>query len=157
MNTGYIYQIYDNTNGNKYYGSTIQPLSKRLSKHRSDYKAYVNEKRNFVTSFKIIENGDYTISLVEQVEYDTKIKLTSRERFFIENNECVNKYIPYKSCEEKKDKKKEWRQINKDILNEKKKEWREINKDKIKEHYQNNKDKFREKNRINYLKKKQLT
>jgi hypothetical protein len=183
MNTGFIYQIYDNTNGNKYYGSTIQRLSKRLTKHRGDYKAYLNEKYHFVSSFKIIENGDYTISLVETVEYDTKIELTARERFYIENNECVNKYIPCRSFQENKDKFKEWRETNKDKLKQKqkvyieenkdkikeyqeknkdkikeqKKEWRENNKDKIKEYRENNKDKLREKNRINYLKKKQLT
>ena len=35
-NTGYVYKIYDNTNGNAYYGSTKCKLSQRLAKHRSN-------------------------------------------------------------------------------------------------------------------------
>ena len=144
MNTGYIYQIYDNTNGNKYYGSTKQGLSKRLSKHRGDYKDFLNGKKvSNYTSFKILENEDFNISLVEKVEYNDKIELTARERFYIENNECVNKVIPSRT-------QKEYREANKDKI----KEYYEANKDKIleqhKEKYEQNKDKFKEQNKEYY-------
>jgi Uri superfamily endonuclease len=34
-NNGKIYKIIDNTNGNVYYGSTVQTLGERLSRHIS--------------------------------------------------------------------------------------------------------------------------
>ena len=107
MNIGYIYKIFDNTNNNVYYGSTIQKLSIRLSGHRRSYKDYLIGKSRFTTSFKIIENGDYTISLVETIEYNDKIELTARERFYIENYDCVNKVIPNRNL-------KEYREANKE-------------------------------------------
>jgi len=144
MNTGYIYQIYDNTNGNKYYGSTKQGLSKRLSKHRGDYKDFLNGKKvSNYTSFKILENEDFNISLVEKVEYNDKIELTARERFYIENNECVNKVIPSRT-------QKEYREANKDKIKQRHKEYREANKDKIKEYYEANKDKILEQHKEKY-------
>ena len=144
MNIGYIYKIFDNTNNNIYYGSTKQGLSIRLSGHRRSYKDYLNGKINFITSFKILENNDYTISLVEQVEYNDKIELTARERFYIENFDCVNKVIPNRNP-------KEWYESNKEQINEQQKLWREANKDKFKEYqklyYQKNKDKEKIKNK----------
>jgi hypothetical protein len=137
MNIGFIYQIYDNTNGNKYYGSTKQKLSKRLSDHRDSYKRFLNGKYSFTTSFKILENGDYTISLIEQVNFNDKIELTARERYFIENNECVNKNVPNRTV-------KEWYKYNKEQIKEERKEYYEQNKDKIKEYRETNKEKRKE-------------
>ena len=142
MNIGYIYKIFDNTNNNVYYGSTKQGLSMRLAGHRRSYKDYLNGKYHFVSSFKIIENGDFSISLIEQVEYNDKIELTARERFYIENNECVNKVIPNRN-------KREYYQANIQHFKEKEKIYRQANKDKIKEQgklfYEKNKDKIKEK------------
>jgi len=144
MNIGYIYKIYDNTNNNVYYGSTIQKLSRRLSGHRRSYKNYLNGKYHFVSSFKIIENGDFSISLIEQVEYNDKIELRARERFYIENNKCVNKCIPNRNS-------KEWREANIEYIKEQKKIYRQENKDKIKEqmklYCEANKDKRKEKDK----------
>mgnify|MGYP003661972404 CR=1 FL=1 len=106
---GKIYKIYDNTNGNVYYGSTTQILSKRKNKHKADYNQYKNEKmgRNY-KSFDIIENNDYSISLVEEYPCKSKLELEKRERYYIENYECINKQIPTRTlkewCEENKDK-----------------------------------------------------
>jgi hypothetical protein len=144
MNKGYVYKIFDNTNNNVYYGSTKQGLSKRLSKHRGDYKFYLNGNGHFMTSYKILENGDYTISLVEEVKYNDKIELTARERFYIESNECVNKVIPNRT-------RKQWREDNKDKLKEQIKEWRETNKEQIKtynkEYIEDNKEHIKEQKR----------
>jgi hypothetical protein len=156
MNTGYVYKIYDNTNNNVYYGSTKQKISARLAGHRRNYKHFLNGKYPFTTSFKILENGDYAISLIETVEYNDKIELTARERHYIENNECINKNVPNRTIKEyyqdNKDKiteqHKEYNQQNKDKIKEYKKKYQEINKDKLKEqkkeYYQDNKDKKKE-------------
>jgi fibrillarin-like rRNA methylase len=53
-----------------------------------------------MTSFKILENDNYEIVLVEILETETKQELHQRERFYIENNDCVNKNIPTRTKKE---------------------------------------------------------
>ena len=91
-----IYKIVDNTNGDVYFGSTKQKLCNRMSGHRQDAK----ENKN-ISSQSIILNGDYS---VEVVEYTND---KSRERYYIENFNCVNKNIPQRTI-------KEWRNDNRD-------------------------------------------
>jgi hypothetical protein len=105
---GLIYKITDNTNSNVYYGSTTQTISQRMKGHRDKYKAWVGGKRRNCKSFDIIKNADYSYSLVEQVEFENKMELLQRERFWIENNECVNKCIPIRSQDEKIEYKREY-------------------------------------------------
>ena len=58
-----IYKIVCNKTGLVYVGATCKLLlCQRLTKHVSDYKRYLNGKTNFITSFKILENGDYDIA-----------------------------------------------------------------------------------------------
>ena len=111
-----IYRIVDNTNGNVYYGSTCEnTLALRLSKHKADYKQYLNRNHNFTTSFDILKNNNYEIILVESYPCNNKDELHARERFYIENNECVNKYIPNRTN-------KEWCERNKEVIAEKTKQ-----------------------------------
>ena len=63
-----IYKIVDNTNGNIYIGSTCKKLCQRIAQHRTDYKNFLNGTNHYITSFKILENGDYDIILLEQCE-----------------------------------------------------------------------------------------
>jgi hypothetical protein len=79
-----------------------------------------------MTSFQIMERGNYSYSLIETVECETKRQLEARERFYIESNECVNKMIP---CRTRQESKKAYRETHKEEMNE----WREANKEKIKE------------------------
>ena len=96
-----IYKIVCNTTGLQYIGSTCEPtLARRLVKHRSNYNDYKAGKRTYTTSFKILENGNYDIVLLETVKCNSKDELHLRERYYIENNECVNKCIPTRSKEE---------------------------------------------------------
>jgi len=123
---GYIYKIYDNTNGNIYYGSTKESVSRRMTKHRNNYKRYIIEgKGNYTKSFDIFRNMDYSYSVVEKVEFNDKYELKTKERFYIENNECINKEIPNRTMKEynqdKKEHYKEWREKNKDRISEKRK------------------------------------
>jgi len=131
MEKGYIYKIYDNTNQNMYYGSTVQTISMRMCGHRADYKKFM-EKGNGCKckSFEILKNGDYSYSLVEQLECDSKLILHQRERYYIENNDCVNKNIPSRTTQESH---KQWREANKEKRKESHKQWREANKEQIKE------------------------
>jgi hypothetical protein len=151
-----IYKIVDNTNGNIYVGSTCKKLCQRIAQHRVSYKQYLKGIPNYVTSFKIIQNGDYDIILLEEVkDCENKEQLRARERHYIESLDCVNKCIPIRMNEEHKDLKKEYYLENIERIKKQNKEYRDANKDKIKnkskEYYENNKDKVLE-NIKNYKK-----
>ena len=128
---GLIYKIFDNTNGNVYYGSTTDTISRRMTGHKAKYKEWVAGKRSNCKSFDIIKNADYSYSLVEQVECENKMELLQRERWYIENNECVNRYIPARTHDEKVEYDKEYQERNRERISEYKKEWREKNKEQI--------------------------
>ncbi len=131
---GKIYKIVCNTTGKVYYGSTCEPtLARRLAKHVGCYKFWKNgnnEKKGYITSFLIIENNDYDIILVEKCPCDDKMDLLKRERYYIENNECVNKSIPSRTTKEYK---KIYYEENKNELINGMKEYYEINNKKIKD------------------------
>ena len=118
-----IYRVVDNTNGNVYIGITINRLCDRLAQH----KCYKN-----CISRDIINNGDYEIILIEETDDKT------RERYWIENTECINERIPGRTkkeyyqdnIEKTKKYKKQWYQDNKDL--DKQKEYYELNAESIK-------------------------
>jgi post-segregation antitoxin (ccd killing protein) len=165
---GYIYKIYDNTNGNVYYGSTKEKVSSRIAKHRYDHKKYLEGKNHYVRSFDILKNNDYSYSVIEEIDYENKWELHNKERFYIENNDCINKYIPNRTQKEWREdnkeiiaeKNKEWREDNKEIIAEKNKEWREDNKETIKEYNkqynQDNKEIIKDKKKKIYEKNKEI-
>ena len=118
-----IYKIVGS--GLTYYGSSCAPtLAKRLAQHVADYKRYKDDKHNYTTSFDIIELGDYTIVLVEKFPCDSKDELHARERYYIENNECVNKFIPNRTGVE-------YRKDNRERIRDVDKQYREDNKEKF--------------------------
>ena len=137
---GKIYRIVCDTTGLTYIGSTVETLSKRLTKHICDYKRYLKGKNHFITSFKILENNNYKIILIDNCPCKNKEELHREERKYIESIKCVNKFIPGRTD-------KEYRENNKDKIKEKNKKYNEKNKDKIKEqrieYYENNKDKIK--------------
>jgi hypothetical protein len=134
LKVGKIYKIIDNTNGNIYIGSTTQKLNIRLNEHKSEYNRYLKGKsQTHCTSFEIIKNNDYRIEIIKYVIYKDKIELHLRERYYIENNECVNIVIPLRT-------RKEWRNDNKDYI----KEWRNDNKEYHKDYYNNNKEHYKD-------------
>ena len=125
-----IYRIVDNTNGNVYIGKTKKKyLSSRLASHR--------DKSSCCSSSQIIKNGDYKIELIEETEDET------RERYWIENTECINKVIPGRTGKEYYDdnrdqilyKKKITDSQNRDKIREYNKKYNENNKDKLSDYY----------------------
>ena len=99
---GKIYRIICNTTGLVYYGSTCEPtLARRLAGHLRSYKCWKNSgKGNQITSFKVLENKNYEIVLVELAPSNNKMELHQRERYHIENNECVNTNTPLRTMSE---------------------------------------------------------
>lgn len=123
---GKIYKIWDNSYTMCYVGSTTQPLSKRMVKHRCDYKRYLQKKRRDpISVFKIFKEfgiENCKIELVEDFPCESKEELKAREGQRQKECECVNKLIAgrsQKECyEDKKDERlkhmKEYRDKNKD-------------------------------------------
>ena len=134
---GYIYKIYDNTNGNVYYGSTNRNISQRINEHKYQYNKFLKGERAHCKSYEILKNNDYCYYIVEEVKYENKWELLSKERFYIENNICVNKYRPIINKEEKIQKQKEnnseYYKNNKEKLKTEAKKYRDDNSDKMKE------------------------
>ena len=84
---GKIYKIVNDDIPDKvYYGSTIGKLNIRFSNHNNSY--------NTCSSKILFEKGQPRIELVEEYPCSSKRELLVRERFYIENNECVNIKIP---------------------------------------------------------------
>eukprot|EP00732_Lithocolla_globosa_P000328 Lithocolla_globosa_v1_NODE_93_length_6512_cov_4.841877.p5 type:complete len:138 gc:universal NODE_93_length_6512_cov_4.841877:912-1325(+) len=98
---GKIYRIVSDQTDEVYYGSTTQLLSMRMSGHRTGFRCWEDtEKYANVTSYQIMKYDDAKIVLVEKYECDSKEELLARERFYIENNDCVNKVVPQRSFKE---------------------------------------------------------
>ena len=118
-NDSKIYKIVDNTSDKVYIGSTCcKYLSQRLQKHVHMYKQYLKNNYNRVSSFDIIQNDNYDIVLLENVNCETIDQLRARERFHIESNVCINQHIPTRTD----------------------KEYYDDNKEKFKEYYEKNKE-----------------
>ena len=114
-----VYCIVCNITGEKYYGSTKQTLSRRLSEH----------KRLRCTSKQIISRGNFDIYKLIQCE--TREEALLKEDWYIRNKECVNKKRVCVTDEDRKEWNKEYNEKN----IEKRKEWRKKNIEKIKEYH----------------------
>ena len=98
---GKIYKIVDNTNNNIYIGHTTEKyLSKRLQHHLYQYKYWKEGKKKYTSSFKIFENNDYRIELLENCNCKDVYELKNRERYYIENNDCINHNVPNRTHKE---------------------------------------------------------
>ena len=101
---GKIYKIVDNGYNKCYIGSTIESLSKRMSKHRSAYHIYSNnDSGSYCTCYDLFNEFGITnckIELIESCQCNSKEELNSREGFYIKNMECVNKVMPKRTEKE---------------------------------------------------------
>lgn len=104
-----------------YVGSTCQPLHVRKAGHKRTYLSKINGGSFYTTSFKLFELGDPDIVLLEEYPCNNKMELHKKEREWIEKLVCVNKYIPFKSDDEKREVKinctKNWKENNIDKIN----------------------------------------
>jgi hypothetical protein len=153
-NNGKIYKIEPNCEHEEeeiYIGSTTKEyLSQRMEKHRSSYKYWKEGKCGKTNSFILFEKygvENCNIILLEYINAQSKDELTAKEAEYIKNYKCINKFLPFQTNEERKDKKQTYLLQNKDKVQKIKKEYYEKNKDKIKEYRENNKDKMQEYNK----------
>ena len=74
-----------------YLGSTCEKLSKRMERHRADYKIYVDGKKHFTTSYQYQMNMEKRKSeLIENYPCLGSEELLKGEGFHIQNAECIN-------------------------------------------------------------------
>lgn len=151
---GQIYCIRSHQHPLPYYGSTTTTLCKRLWQHKNNYKSFLNEKGDYITSFEIIKYDDAYIELVLNFPCNSKKELNRREGQIIRNNECVNKFIAGRT-------KQEYYIDNKEQISEYKKQWYNDNKEqKIEYQKKYNTEHKEQKSQYNkqyYLNKKQST
>jgi hypothetical protein len=85
-----------------YIGSTCMSLGLRLRNHQELYKQFIKGSHNRKCSaFKLFELGfeDVRIETIDECEdICCKKALLKKERFWIENNNCVNKNIPSRTA-----------------------------------------------------------
>ena len=137
LKTGYIYEISSRSDGKKYYGSTFNQVEKRIQQHKNALNSYLNGRGHFTTSFYIIKDNKYDVSVVERVDNTSPKHLHERERYYIENNECVNKLVPNRN-------KYEYYIDNSQKI-----------KDKMNQHYQNDINNYRTNKLLRYQAKKE--
>jgi hypothetical protein len=139
---GKIYKLVSDHTNKIYVGSTTQMLCARLAGHKKDFNSWKNNgKKQYISSFDLLELGEVKIILLENYSCKTKEELYARERFHIESLDCVNKVIPLRTM-------KEYLKDKKEVIKKQRKEYYEINKEKInllaKEYRFNNKEKINE-------------
>jgi len=135
---GKIYKIECNVTGLIYIGSICKKkLSGRMTEHRSRYKKYLNGKKKYLSSFKVMENNDYDIILIEDYPCKSKDQLFARERYYTNEIKCVNihknqgRYLELGETKYKQ----EYNQIHKEHIKEYNRQYREINDDYRKEKF----------------------
>jgi hypothetical protein len=125
MNCGFTYEIRDKTNPDMvYYGSSELPtLEDRIKSHLTDFNIWKKTGKKYCSSFKVLEQNNYTPTLLKIVFFTTKWELWEHERKLIEYQVCVNKQIPNRSraewCEANPNYKADYYQDNKDKINKK--------------------------------------
>ena len=160
---GKIYKIVCNVTGKVYIGSTIEILARRLAGHRRAYKTFKEGKSTNVTSYQIIEQGNYDIVLIENCPCESKEELLRRERYFIESLDCVNKIIPTRTkkeyiqenIEKIRERRKQYCLENIEKITERRKQWRIDNIEKTKQYRIDNREKTKQYEIDNKEKRKQ--
>ena len=144
---GRIYCIRNTIDDDIYIGSTIQPLSKRMSVHREAAKSETCKHSIFYSKVNELGIENFYIELIENYPCESVEQLRKREGYYIREMATLNYQIAGRT---KKEYMKEYAEQRKEVIKEYqkeyKKEWYEANKDKTKEYnkeyYGANKDKL---------------
>jgi len=98
---GKIYKLWSPSKNLVYYGSTIETLASRLSKHIYSYKNYNEDNTKlYYSSHLVLECEDYKMELVEEYPCNNKQQLEKKEGEYIKANKCVNIFVPCRTPKE---------------------------------------------------------
>tara|TARA_R110000822_G_scaffold71270_1_gene171952 strand:- start:362 stop:832 length:471 start_codon:yes stop_codon:yes gene_type:complete len=90
-NTAKIYRIVCNATAKCYIGATTLPtIQHRLKSHLAQFKSFNKGQGDFMSSFKILQSGDYIVELLENVKYVNRSEVDDIENKYINDNDCVN-------------------------------------------------------------------
>jgi hypothetical protein len=99
---GFIYKIYSNDNKMNYYGLTTQQnIQSRFKQHIEQYqkqKEIQTHNKYYCSSFTIFDNYTLDNVHIQQIEEHTNTTLDyirTREKYYIQNFDCVNIYGKY--------------------------------------------------------------
>ena len=138
---GVVYKIVCNETTETYYGSTVQKLKNRIKQHCWNSKSSARPCK----SKTIIDRNNFRFEVCEEVFCENRKELLLRERYWIENNDCLNKFVPLRTYPEF------YKDNQSKILNYKKEHYQK-NREKIlaykKEYHEKNREKILEKARI---------
>jgi len=143
---GRIYKILNYIDDDIYVGSTCQPLSKRMAKHRSSINSTTKGHRALYAKMRELGVEQFYIELIEECPCDNKEQLHKREGEFIREFGTLNHLISGRSI-------KEWLQDNHEHCKERNKQYKEDNKEHIqtylKEYYATNSEQIKQRMRDN--------
>ncbi len=143
-----------------YIGSTVN-FTRRKQQHKTSCINDKSKEYNFNVYKFIRDNGNWEnwdMVEIEKVNCKDKRELHTKEREFIEKYESkLNMSIPYKSNEEKKETKKKYKELRKEINKNYYLENKEKLRQQQREYYLNNIEKIKERKKLNYEKKKSVS
>ena len=148
---GKIYCIRNNVDDDIYVGSTCQPLSKRMAKHRESMTNREKKDRLLYTKMTDMGVDKFYIELIEEYPCDNLEQLRKREGHYIREMGTLNSLIAgrtkrdwtLENLEHVKALRKERYENNKEKALEANRAWREAHPEKMKEY----KDKWYEANK----------
>lgn len=91
----HIYMIRTPNNPSVYIGSTTSAIKQRMAAHRSQYKAHLQARFQYCSSFDILQDPHAYIELLETLEDITQLK--KKENDYIEQYKhiCINRNRAY--------------------------------------------------------------
>ena len=97
-----LYMITCLTTNLKYIGATTKAdIYTRLQQHIYYYNRHEEGHANlYCSSFEIIKNDNFKIELLEEYPCNNQEELDTKERYYIQSINCVNKYIPSRTRKE---------------------------------------------------------
>jgi hypothetical protein len=135
-----IYKLSSLVNDKVYIGSTRNPLNVRLAQHiLSHYAFQSGNNSKCISSFDVINSGEYKIELLEECDLEERFK---REQYWIDNIKCINKNSAYTGIVGDQKSKESWRAyqrthyaLNRDAHLARKHRYYQLNKSKIQNKY----------------------
>ena len=149
---GKNYKILNTVDDDCSVGSTTQPLSKRMAKHREVRNSQAKKDRLLYTKIRLLGVDDFYIELVEDYPCENLEQLRKHEGYYIREFGTLNHIIAGRT-------KHEWTAGNIDYKKEMYRKYHLENREerllKIKEYRTNNKEKIEERKRQYYQEHKE--
>jgi hypothetical protein len=114
---GRVYKITAPETEAIYIGSTTSQLEKRFQQHKTAYKAYINNKGSYTSSFEIMKYAGANIGLIHEGLFNTKEELLHCEGNLISTTpSCINKHIAGNLLGNVNGHQQNYRHENRDVL-----------------------------------------